>query len=68
VQQVSAVLRRLEGAVGDGDKEADRGEVASPTRQVDLVPESCQAALEGWQADLDAAREDPAHIKAKIIG
>jgi hypothetical protein len=67
-QQLSATLRRLEAAVGEGDKETSHREVASATSQVDLVLQNCQAALDDWQSDLDAAHEDLARVKGQILG
>jgi hypothetical protein len=67
-QQLSATLRRLEAAIGDGDKETNHREVASATSQVDLVLQNCHAALDDWQADLDAAREEVARVKGQILG
>jgi hypothetical protein len=67
-QQLSATLRRLEVVVGDGDKEASGRDVAAATGEVDLVLQRCQAAVDGWQSDLDAAREDVARLTAEILG
>jgi hypothetical protein len=67
-QQLSATLRRLGTAVGDGDKEASSREVAAVTSQVDLVLQRCLLAVDDWQSDLDAAREDLARVKGQILG
>jgi len=67
-RQLSATLRRLEAAVGDGDKETGSREVAAATSQMDLVLQNCQAAVDDWQSNLDAAREDLARVKGKILG
>jgi hypothetical protein len=32
------------------------------------VLQKCQATVTDWQSDLDAARDDIAHVKAKILG
>jgi hypothetical protein len=67
-QRLSSILRRLEVAVGDGDTETGRQKVAEATSEVDLVLQKCQATVDAWQSGLDAARDDLAHVKAKIPG
>jgi hypothetical protein len=67
-QRLSSILRRLEDAVGDGDTETDRQKVAAATSEVDLVLQNCQATVDAWQSDLDTARDDLAHVKAKMPG
>jgi hypothetical protein len=68
VQQLSATLRRLETAIGDGDKGTGSGAVAGTTNAVDLILQRCQATVDEWQSDLDAAREDVARVKANVLG
>jgi hypothetical protein len=68
VQQLSAILRRLEPTLGDGDKEGSSQEVAAATSQVDRVLERCEATVTDWQSNLDGARDDLAQVKAKILG
>jgi hypothetical protein len=68
VQQLSAILRRLETTLGDGDKETSSQEVAATTSQVDLVLERSEATIADWQSSLDAARDDLASVKAKLLG
>jgi hypothetical protein len=65
-QQLSASLRRLEAALGDGEKGTSSQEVAARTREVDQVLEKCQVAMDSWQPDLDAALEDLARVKAQM--
>jgi len=67
-QQLSAILRRLEVTVGDGDNETSKQEVAAATSEVDLVLQKCQAAVTDWQSSLNGVREDVAHVKAKVLG
>ncbi|HEY7312951.1 MAG TPA: hypothetical protein VH643_26540 [Gemmataceae bacterium] len=67
-QRVSSILRRLEVAVGDGDAETGRQRVAAATSEVDLFLQNCQATVDAWQSDLDAARGNLARIKTKIPG
>jgi hypothetical protein len=67
-RQLSSILRRLEVAVSDGDTETGRQKVAAATSEVDLVLQKCQATVEAWQSDLDAARDDLAHARAKLLG
>jgi hypothetical protein len=67
-QRLSATFRRLEAAVGEGDKEASRQEVVKAAGEVDSVLQRCQATAEEWQADLDAAREELPHVKGEILG
>jgi hypothetical protein len=65
-QQLSASLRRLEAALGDGEKGTSGREVATKTSDVDQVLEKCQVAMDSWQPDLDVALEDLARVKAQI--
>jgi uncharacterized protein YukE len=65
-EQLSATLRRLEAAVGDGDKETDGREVASATSEVDRVLARCQEKVGAWQSDLDATREEVRQVQVKI--
>lgn len=67
-QKLSSVLRRLEAAVSDGDTEKSRQEVAAATSEVDLALQKCQATVDAFQSDLDAARDDLAQVKPKIPG
>jgi hypothetical protein len=67
-RQLSVTLRRLEGAVGDGDKEASGREVAAATSEVDLLLQRCQATVDDWQSDLDAVREELSRVKAEVLG
>jgi hypothetical protein len=66
-RQLSASLRRLEAALGDGEKGTDSQQVAATTSEMDHVLEKCQVAVDRWQADLDAAREDLARLKAQVV-
>jgi hypothetical protein len=67
VQQLAGTLRRLEAVIGDGSPGADAREVAAATGQVDGVLQKCQAALDGWQSNLDATRDDLARATAEAI-
>jgi hypothetical protein len=67
-QQLSATLRRLEAALGDGEGGTSSREVAATTSEVEGVLQRCQVAVDSWQIDLDAARENLARIKAQIVG
>jgi hypothetical protein len=67
-QKLSSILRRLDATVGEGDKATSREEVAAAVSEVDLFLQNCQAAVDAWQSDLDAVRDDLARVKAKIIG
>jgi hypothetical protein len=67
-QRLSSTLQRLEVTVGEGDTETDRQKVAAATSEVDVVLQKCRATVDAWQSDLDAARDDLAHIKAKMPG
>jgi hypothetical protein len=66
-QQLSASLRRLEAALGDGEKGTSSQEVAARRREVDQVLEKCQVAMESWQLDLDVALEDLARVKVQMV-
>jgi hypothetical protein len=67
-QQLSATLRQLEAVVGDGEKESSGREVADATSAVDRVLEKCQAMVDDWQSELDAAGEELSEVKAEILG
>jgi hypothetical protein len=67
-QRLSSILRRLEETVGDGDSGTSRQEVAAAKSKVDLVLQKCQVTVDAWQSDLDGARDDLVHVKAKLLG
>jgi hypothetical protein len=67
-RQLSSILRRLEVAVGDEDTKTGRQEVAAATSEVDRFLQKCQTTVDAWQSDLDTARGDLAHFKAKLLG
>jgi hypothetical protein len=67
-QQLSGTLRRLDAIVGNGEKATTSREVAATTSEVDLILQKCQARMDVWQSDLDAAREELRHVKAEILG
>jgi hypothetical protein len=66
-QQLSAKLRRLEAALGDGETGTGSREAATATGEVDHILETCQVAVDSWQSDLDAAREDLARVQAQTV-
>jgi hypothetical protein len=66
-QRLSGILRRLEGAIGDGDKEGAR-QVAAAARDVNAVLEDCSAAVGNWQSELSTARARLAQVKADVLG
>jgi hypothetical protein len=68
VQQLSTRLRRLEAVVTGGDKEAGAQQLAATTSQVDLVLQRCQAKVDDWESNLDAAREEMGRVRPKIAG
>jgi hypothetical protein len=63
VQQISSTLRRLEAAVGDGEKDTSQRDVEGATSDVDSVLQRCQAGLENWQSDLTSIRADVARVR-----
>jgi len=67
-QQLSEKLRRLEAAVGNGEKATTSTEVAGATSEVDLILQKCQTRMDAWQSDLEAARDDLRQAKAEILG
>ena len=67
-QQLSGKLRRLEAAVGNGEKATTSTEVAGATSEVDLILQKCQTRMDAWQSDLEAARDDLRQAKAEILG
>jgi hypothetical protein len=68
VQRLSATLRRLEGVVGNENKETNGQEVAGATSEVDLALQRCQAKVDDWQAYVDAASADVPRVKAEVLG
>jgi hypothetical protein len=68
VQQLSTRLRRLEAVVAGGDKETSGQELAATTSQVDLVLQRCQAKVDDWESNLDAAREEMGWVRPKVAG
>ena len=67
-RQISATLRRLDAAVGDGEKEGGGRDVAATASEVDLVLQKCQAAVADWQSGLGEAREDVARVRDGALG
>jgi hypothetical protein len=65
-RQLSSILRRLEGAIGEGDAGTGRMEVAAATGDLDFFLQKCQSTVDAWQTDLDATRDDLAHIRERI--
>jgi hypothetical protein len=65
-QQLSGTLRRLETVVGNGEKTTN--EFTAATSEVDSILQKCQARLDGWQSDLESAREEVRHGEAEILG
>jgi hypothetical protein len=66
VQQLSVILRRLDSAIDDGDKEIGQEDVEKAAVDVDAVLERCQSAVQDWQSDLDGLRHDIARIEQRI--
>jgi hypothetical protein len=66
--QLSGSLRKLQAVLGKGDQEAGGREVAAAAAEMGRVLEKCQATLEDWQADLDAARQRQDHLRAHLPG
>jgi hypothetical protein len=64
---VSAALQRLQAAVGERDKEATEREVADASSEMAAVLQKCQRAVDGWQSDLDGAREELARVQAQAL-
>jgi hypothetical protein len=67
-QQLSGTLRRLEAVVSNGEKATTSREVGATTSAVDLILQQCQARLDVWQSELEAAREEVQDVKAEILG
>jgi hypothetical protein len=66
--QFSAALQRLQAAVGDGDREATEKEVVNASSEVAAVLQKCQRTVDGWQSDLDGAREELSRVRAEALG
>jgi hypothetical protein len=66
--QLSAALRKLQAVIGEGDQKATAHEVAAAAAEMDRVLQKCQARSEDWQADLDAARDRQAQLRARLPG
>jgi hypothetical protein len=67
-QRLSAILQRLDDAVGDGDRLVGSIDVKSATSEVDLVLQRCQRAVEEWQTSVDLTRQRLGDLKEKIVG
>ena len=61
-------MKQFEVAVGEGDTEIGRQEVAAATGEADLFLLKCQAAVDAWEFDLDETRDDLSQSNAKILG
>ena len=66
--QLSAALRKLQATIGEGDKTVGEREVTGAANGVDLVLQRCQATVEDWHSDLDAAHEALAYFEAHVSG
>jgi hypothetical protein len=67
-EQLSGTLRRLEAAVGEGDKDGSAREVAGASRAVHLALQRCQLKLDDWQSQLEAARDEVRDARAQVLG
>jgi hypothetical protein len=68
VQQLSTTLRRLEGVVGEGDKETSGQEIAAATSEIELALQRCQARVDDFQTNVDAIREQVQDVKVGVLG
>jgi hypothetical protein len=66
--QLSATLRRLEPASGEGIGEIRSEDATDATRRVDLALSHCEEALNRWQSDLADARASVARVKERVLG
>jgi hypothetical protein len=66
-QQLSANLRRLAAALDEGEEGVSSRDLAAKTSEVEQFLEKCEAAVIGWQFDLDAASGDLARVRAQIV-
>jgi hypothetical protein len=66
-QQLSASLRRLAAALDEGEERASSRDIAAKASEVDQFLEKSEAAVIGWQSDLDAATNDLARVRAEIV-
>jgi len=48
-------LQRLQGVVGDGDRQATDKDITDATREVELVLQLCQKTLADWLSELAEA-------------
>jgi len=65
--QLSVTLGRLQGLVGEADKDASEKEVTVAASEMDLILQKCQSRLDDWQYNLDAAHEELLRVKAEIL-
>jgi hypothetical protein len=65
--ELSAALITLQAKVGQGEDAATAREVAAATKDVDDVLRRCEATVADWQAHLNTAKEELAHLKARIL-
>jgi hypothetical protein len=66
--QLSTKLRRLEAAVGDGDKEGSGREIAAASGAVENALQRCQAKVDDWQSELEGTREELGDAGTRILG
>jgi hypothetical protein len=65
--QLSASLQRLQAVVGDGEKGASEHEVVAAAGEIESVLRRSRATVDGWQSDLDAARDRLPHLKSEAL-
>ena len=66
--QLSTTLRRLEAAVGDGNKESSGREIAAASGAVESALQRCQAKMDDWQLELEGAREELRDARTQVLG
>jgi hypothetical protein len=64
--KLAAVSRRLQTAVGDGDKSIEDKEIRAAIKEVDSLLERCQNVVDDLHTDLMQARTDLPHLEAEV--
>jgi hypothetical protein len=67
-ERASSALQRLQAVLGDGDRAATEKDVAAASSEVDLVLQKCQATVDDWQSDLDAANQKLPRLTGDLLG
>jgi hypothetical protein len=65
--QLPEPLRKLEAVIGEGDDEPTAGDVGAAANEVDVVLQRCQATVNEWETDVDAAAQGVPRMEDEIL-